>query len=431
MVKVSLLSLLIRAGSIFSRFVLILYLGKHLPTGEYGIFGLLQSSLALGVYLMGLDLYVYTNREIPQLDSKGVQTVVRSQFAVHALCYCLCLPLILLMLSDHFIPSQYMIGFATLLLLEHLTFEIVRILIALRQPLYANLLILSRSLLWILPFLMLSAHHTDLLSIRTLLIFWVAGLSVALILGLGLLVNFKLLPFQTWKLDIPFVKAAARSSAIFFMASICYKTIEFSNRYFLKHYHTHHEVGIYSFFQNIVNLMDVFLYTAVVMILLPSLIASRGKEKPAVYAHRLHTLVAGIFYGTLLLSLALYLFIDPFLAFVGKEEMTANIDVFKWLLLGATLLCLSQIGHYILYIHKADKSILKASFIGAVVNTLLNFALIPAYGPRGAAISTMTACAVMGLLKLYYGRHYEPIRLRRILHTPSDLMRSMALKLNP
>ncbi len=431
MIRVSLLSLLIRAGSILSRFVLILYLGKCLPTADYGVFGLLQASLALGVYLMGLDLYVYTNREIPRLDAADVQTVVRSQFVVHALCYALCLPLILPLLSDHFIPSQYMIGFATLLLLEHLSFEIVRILIAIRRPVYANLLILSRSLLWILPFLLVSAGHPRLLSIGVLLIFWVAGLSVALMLGVGLFYKFGLLPFQTWKLDVAFVKTAARTSAVFFAASICYKTIEFSNRYFLKHYHTHHEVGIYAFFQNIVSLMDVFLYTAVVMILLPSLIASRGPEPSREYRRRLHTLVAGILYGTLLLSLALYLLIGPFLAFVGKEEMTTNRGIFQWLLLGAALLCLSQIGHYILYIHRADKTILTASLIGAALNTALNIALIPAYGLQGAAISTVTACTAMAFLKLYYGRRIEPIRLRRILRTPSDLVRSKMLKATP
>ncbi len=431
MMSASLLSVIIRAGSILSRFVLILYLGKSLPTAEFGIFGLLQSSLALGVYVMGLDLYVYTNRELPRLDDADVQTVVRSQFAVHALCYLLCLPLILPLLSDHFIPSPYIIGFATLLLLEHLTFEIVRILTAIGRPVYANLLILSRSLLWILPFLLLSAHHPELLSIRTLLVFWVAGLAAAMMMGIGLFFKFELLPFESWTLDVALVKMAIRSSAVFFMASICYKTIEFSNRYFLKHYYTHHEVGIYSFFQNIVSLMDVFLYTAVVMILLPSLIASHHKAQSREYTRRLHTLVAGIFYGTLLLSLALYLFIEPFLTFVGKEEMTANLGIFLWLLLGASLLCLSQIGHYILYIHGADKTILTASGVAAALNTVLNFALIPAYGLQGAAISTTAACAAMGLLKLLWGWRMEPIRIRTILFSPSDLIRSKVLRVTP
>ncbi len=64
-----------------TRFLLTIALGKYIATGEFGIYGLVQSSLAIGLYLIGLDLYVFTNREIPKRDLEGQQTVL-SRFAM-------------------------------------------------------------------------------------------------------------------------------------------------------------------------------------------------------------------------------------------------------------------------------------------------------------------------------------------------------------
>lgn len=51
-----------------TRFLLVVVIGKYMATSEFGVFGMVQSSLAIGLYLIGLDLYVFTNREIPKRD---------------------------------------------------------------------------------------------------------------------------------------------------------------------------------------------------------------------------------------------------------------------------------------------------------------------------------------------------------------------------
>jgi len=204
MIKTSIISLIIRGFSILSRFALVVFLGKFLPTSEYGVYGLLQSSLAVGVYLIGLDLYVYTNRELPKKNIAGARSVVISQFAVHFIAYLIFIPLTFPLLSNKFIPSQYILWFFVLLLLEHITFEIVRILIALQHPLYANTLILSRSIVWVAAFLAACYINPAFLSILNLLIFWVCGLALALIVGIRLLYKVKILPFNEWKIDFFF-----------------------------------------------------------------------------------------------------------------------------------------------------------------------------------------------------------------------------------
>jgi len=371
---------------------------------------------------------VYTNREIPKKDIKGAQEVIRSQFAVHIVVYIAFLPLILFLLSDTFIPLKYIMWFGGMLLLEHITFEIVRFLIALQHPLCANLIILSRSFLWTTAFLITSYISPSFLSIKSLLIFWVSGLSMALLISIGLLFKVKVLPFETLKIDIPFIKAAIRGSFIFLMSSICSNTIEFSNRYFLMYHRSSFEVGVYSFFQNIVNLMDVFIYTAVVMILLPKLIEAKSKQEDFAYKNKLCVMQGGIFYGTVFLAAALFLFIGPFLSFISKGEMVDNISIFYLLLIGAIVLSLSLIGHYTLYIHHGERVILASTFTGAVVNIILNTILIPSYGLTGAALSTIVSTSVMGGLKVYFAQRLEPIRLGMILYSPAEFIKSSRAK---
>ncbi len=419
MIRVSLISLFIRGGSILSRFALFTFLGKFLSTSDYGVFGLLQSSLAIGVYLIGLDLYVYTNREIPKRDIRGVQAVIQSQFSVHVMAYAAFLLLVLPLLSDRFIPSRYIVWFGALLLFEHGTFEIVRMLIALQRPLLANLLVFLRSILWISAFIVASRLYPGLLTIESLLAFWVSGLFLAFAAGVALLFRVGVLPFESWRVDFGFVRAALKGSSVFLAASVCYKVVEFSNRYFLMYYHSSFEVGIYSFFQNIVNLMDVFIYAAVVMIILPKVIESRSRQELKAYRARLELMYSGILYGTVFMTLALFFAVDPFLRFIGKEELVSNILIFKVLLLSSMFLCLSQIGHYTLYVLNRDRAILLASFAGAVSNVVLNVVLIPEHGLFGAAVSTVTSVVVMGGLKLYLAQRLETLGLGAVIQGPA------------
>jgi len=236
------------------------------------------------------------------------------------------------------------------------------------------------------------------------------------------LVRVKVLPFESWRVDFGFVKSAVKGSFIFLVASICYKVIEYSNRYFLMYFHSSFEVGIYSFFQNMVNLMDVFIYTAVVMIVLPKVIESRSRQELKAYRARLSVMYGGIFYGTFLVTIALLFLIDPFLRFIGKGELIDNIAIFKLLLLSAMILCLSLIGHYTLYVLNRDRAILLASFSGAALNVVLNLALIPDHGLLGAAISTLTSVSVMGGIKLYLAQRIEPLGLGPIVQGPARIV---------
>lgn len=422
MVKIAILGLIIRGMSILSRFLLFAYLGKFLPTSEYGVFGLLQSGIAVGVYLIGLDLYIYVTREIPKRNITDVQNLILSQFTVYGVAYSLFFIVLMPVFGYKFVPSGYVACFCIVLMLEHVTFELIRILVAVQHPLLANMSIFLRSFVWIMAFLLVTYINPVLLSVKSLLAFWISGLVISLAVSMGLLFKLKVLSFSPVNIDTVFIKAALKGSVIFLIASLSYNLILASGRYFLQHYYSSFEVGIFSFFQNMAVLLDVFIYTAVVMIILPRLIESKDKGNDAAYRRNLGILQSGIFYGTLLLAGILFITIVPFLYFIGKEEMIRNTHVFRILLLGASIYCLSNIGHYLLYINNQEKLIMLASIAGLAGNIVMNFLLIPVYGLYGAAFSVTASMLIMGGLKIYLGHKSEPIRSENIFSGFKNLL---------
>ena len=132
--------------------------------------------------------------------------------------------------------------------------------------------------------------------------------------------------------------------------------------------------------------MFVFVQSTVIIVLSPYLIESANKgfkEFRKVFNNYRQQILLTTSIGFSLAALAIY----PLLLFVDNELLLNNVLIFFVLLLAVAFFCFSYIPHYGLYSFHRDKSLLKASIIGAVVNVLFNFVLVPNYGVLGAAIA--------------------------------------------
>ncbi len=59
MFKTSLYSLALRVLLLASKFILMIGMARYLSPEDLGIYGLLSVSIALALYLLGMDFYVY------------------------------------------------------------------------------------------------------------------------------------------------------------------------------------------------------------------------------------------------------------------------------------------------------------------------------------------------------------------------------------
>ena len=58
------LNVFLRGMTLVSKFSLIFVLAKYLDAAELGLYGLVVATVTYSLYLVGLDFYSYSNREI-------------------------------------------------------------------------------------------------------------------------------------------------------------------------------------------------------------------------------------------------------------------------------------------------------------------------------------------------------------------------------
>jgi len=96
----------------------------------------------------------------------------------------------------------------------------------------------------------------------------------------------------------------------------------------------------------------------------------------------------------------------PLLQILTTPEFVSGSNVVPLVASGAVLYCFYQIGIYI--IHLVGKTHITIRLLGtsAALNIILNLVLIPHMGVIGAALATLVAYGVLGVLTLAVSRHY-------------------------
>jgi O-antigen/teichoic acid export membrane protein len=397
-----LLNLGCRGLAMGARFLLILYLGKFFDVEELGTFGIINTSIILAYLLIGFDFYSFATREILKVDQNSQANVVFNQAIFYFLSFLIFLPFILyILLACDVFEEAYIFPFLLLLFNEHLGQELFRLFTALQKPLTANIIFFIRTGSWILLFLslqysgVLSKEHFDL---YTLLLFWLSGSAFSNFLGV--IIVYKQFSWKNLTISFTWIKSGIKVSLWFFAATVAYKIIEYSNRYIIDFFHGKEAVGYYTFFHQIASLVNIVVFTLIIMQLFPKLIIvakeNNNKSFDSVYKEFSKSIVS----WTLFCSAVVCILIYPILIYLGKEAYFENLAIFWWLVLSNLLLNLSLAPHYALYAKQRDKQLLFSTLAGTLFNLLANFLLIPFYGPTGAAVAMTIGYLFVFILKL-------------------------------
>ena len=70
-----------------------------------------------------------------------------------------------------------------------------------------------------------------------------------------------------------------RNSSVFFISSLSFLVIQFSDRFMIDLFYGKKMVGVYSAYSQFVNAIDVFVFTAIIMVMYPKLIKLFSNKK--------------------------------------------------------------------------------------------------------------------------------------------------------
>ncbi|MFQ6009257.1 MAG: lipopolysaccharide biosynthesis protein [Candidatus Zixiibacteriota bacterium] len=410
MLKTSIINVVLRGLTLSSKFVLLLFIARYLSTEELGVFGLMTVTIAISLYFLGMDFYVYNTREILARKMSKCVPLIRDQLVFHGLTYIIVLPLLLVVFAGGLISWEYCGWFYLLLVLEHMSQEASRLLITLSRSNMANLVLFFRSGAWVYVAV---AVGIFLDNARSLSIIW-TGWMIGILVSLGLTAyTLRWLAWQKVRrisINWGWIKNGARISLPFFCATVALMGIQYADRYFLQHDYGEASVGIYTFYAQIANAVQTFVFTGITMILYPKIVAAHQQGRLAEYRHLMRKLGLGVTGALVVLVGAVVAAIKPILAVVGKPIYADHLTIF-WIMLGSTvLLTCSDIPHYALYAKHRDREIIASTIAAFVVAIVANGLLVPRYGLHGAAFATMTAFAALGCLKTVFlikGENYS------------------------
>ncbi|MFI5172064.1 MAG: polysaccharide biosynthesis C-terminal domain-containing protein, partial [Chitinophagales bacterium] len=249
----------------------------------------------------------------------------------------------------------------------------------------------------------------ELRNLKTVYLFWIGGGLSALMVSLYFLAQIKFKSVKHIPVDWKWIRQGIKVSSLFFIGTVGYKIIEFADRYFILYYHNEEDVGVYTFYANMCNIVETVVHTAVIIIFSPRLIETFHKNNYD-YRKTLAQFAKQVVIYTFLIAIGLSILIVPMLRSLDDPQYLADYNVFVVLVLSKMILNFSLIFHYILYVRKNDFPIIKATILASVINILLNFILIPSMSIMGAALATVISFLIIMLMKMYYTRNLPEAR---------------------
>ena len=405
--KTKTINLVLRGITLGSKFLLSIYLVKFLSleaNGEYGIF---VATISMLTYVLGLDFYSFSNREILQENSSESGKKIKHQFFLFTIVYLIILPLLYMLGLFDFIGEKYVFLFYLILIFDHISIELYRLLVVFSKPIQANMNLFLRTGIWIL--VLIFAWHNDfeeLKNIKSVFNFWMIGSFLSVIYSIFSLSTTGIsIPWRE-KIETKWILAGLKIATPFFIATLSYKTIQFADRYMVEFYLGTKQTGVYYFFSNISMLIETFVQTTVVMIYSPQLIASLKKDKPF-QINIFKTFSKEIVIYSVLAVVSVCAIIYPLLYIVEKTELFLSISVFFVMVTTRFIFNISLIYHFKLYVAKKDRVIMTSTLVAVLFNISLNYILIPFYGLIGGALATLISILIMMSFKLFYAKKYE------------------------
>lgn len=386
------------------KFCFVIFLGKFSQDEtNLGIYGIFNSALGYGIYIIGFEYYVQVARSIYE-KGRTLEYNVKNQLFFYSVSHLVFVPLILIaVFGNGFLEISYLWIFIAVLVAEHLSQECFRLLSALKRPIGANIVLLIRNL-WILIsfFDFLTSRKIELVVYFK---YWILSSTIGLVVGILFLgKHLKIKTFLSEKIEFKSIKKGIGTSIFFFISSLSIQTILLSGRFFLDFSFDKKIVGVYTFYSNIVNLIEVVIYNLVVMMLFPYLLESANQKKEEFRKYSMiikKKIIVLTIVCTGIIGLGM-----PFLVnFLDKTLASDNLYTFYVLLLGATFYNFSLISHYILYALSKDLFILRSAVFAVAINIIINFIFVPSKGLLGACLAFTISMVVLLISKERFKRN--------------------------
>lgn len=358
--------LLLRGLTLGGRFVLVFSIAKFLTSEDVGVYGIIGSVISYILYFLGMDFYTYSTRDIINNKKKSsIWNKLYNQFVFFAFNY------IIFIFIGHFIFSLvnlsnlYLIGIA-LAIVEHLSQEIYRVLIALKEIKKANFQYFLRCGMWCYfsSILLILNNNT---SLNDILLYWLISSLFSFLLGVYFIYKIKKPVFQDFFIDFLWIIKGIKISSLFLVGTIFLRGIFFFDKILLQTFITLKEVGVYIFFFGVSSAIQSFVDVLIISRYFPKFIqdvsiAINSNHKSDAQ-NLLRNFFIKIFFSVFILSLLSLPLCFLLCLLIGKAEYTDGFVIYISLVITNAFLLLSMPFHYLIYSVGKDGLLVRINII--------------------------------------------------------------------
>lgn len=397
-IKIRLLNITLRALAMGSRLVLIFALASFLEPGELGLFGLILATVSFGVLIIGGDYYTYAHRELLARPLEKWSFVIQHQIKAQTFLYMALLPILLAIFIFELIEWKYIFWFYILLILEHISQEMNRLLTAMHRQLMASYVLFIRAGSWVLILIPSMYFFEELRNLNSIFIAWSIGSFLSIVLGF-FVIKSSLLVWEKNNFDYKWLKKGFKTGALFFIATICFKGIVTFDRYAVEYLENIEMLGVYVFYASIVMGSYAILEPAIFSFLYPRMLESYQKGNILKYSKIFKELVISTLLVTILLAVFAWFIVPWLISLINKPIYLDYLEGLWILIMAGFFYSISFIPHYGLYSMKADRWIVSSHVSSLMIFFISLFFVQLNNGIETVSMALLSAFIWMAIFK--------------------------------
>ncbi|RBI69747.1 hypothetical protein DQ400_03465 [Vreelandella sulfidaeris] len=356
----------LRGATLVSKFLLIFALAYYLEPSQVGVYGLLFAAISYSLYVVGLEFYIFSTREIITTNRNIWGECLKSHALLILCLYCLVVPLLLLTFSLGFLPGEFMAWFFILLFLEHFSQEFNRLLVASSKQIAASFVLFFRSGAWCIVITGIMFFYPAFRSLEAVFLSWAIGASLACLISIVIIYRMQLGGWRN-KVNWKWIGAGIIVALPFLLASLSTRGIFTLDRFFLEYYANLEVLGAYVFFISICNALVSFLDASVFVFIYPVLIKNFHDGNMVLFLSNMKKLLMQTVIVVGVFVVFAFFMIDFVLSFIGKDSYMENKDLFYLTLLAVVVFVAGFVPQYGLYAQGHDRPIIMSSVFAIIV----------------------------------------------------------------
>jgi O-antigen/teichoic acid export membrane protein len=395
---VSIANIALRGLTMSGRFLLLVALARYLSPAEVGMFALFSAAAQWGVYLQGLELHLFSARELVSADRTTWARRTRDAFALYGLVFAGSLVVWTALFASDLMPMRLLGWFVVILAIEHAAQELYRLLNVFGRPLAGSFVLFLRTGSWNYVAAAVMWLHPPARTLDVIWLAWLVGGALSLVLGAIVLrdLPWRGLPAIDWA----WLRRGMRVGLPLLAGSLAAQGTSLFDRWYVGFTHGDTTLGVYGFFVTIAFAIPTLAQSGIGAVLYPNMMKAWQLGDRPEYRRRMRAMWLG-FTGYLLAvvpaaAVALHLLV----AHLHHPEYAGELDLFYVLLAVAAVETCSAVAQYALWARHQDRAMIAIPIAGFCAAVILDLFLVPVYGAYGAAFGQLGASALALALRL-------------------------------